>query len=80
VRRSFNADGERLVSGLCDLWFRNGGRATRGLLASSIKNLRRIESFQLAGKFRGLYLNTNIWGLSTAASQEQTSGSTATES
>jgi hypothetical protein len=60
ARRSFNADGERLVSGLLDLWFRNGGRATRDRLASSIKNLRRIESFEFAGKFPGLYLNANI--------------------
>jgi hypothetical protein len=43
-----------------DLWFRNGGRATRDRLASSIKNLRRIESFEFAGKFPGLYLNANI--------------------
>jgi len=28
-RRSFDADGERQVSGAIDLWFRNGGRAAQ---------------------------------------------------
>jgi hypothetical protein len=27
LRRSFDANGERQVSGTIDLWFRNGGRA-----------------------------------------------------
>ena len=61
-----------------DLWFRNGGCASRAILShggeSSIENLRRIESFGFSANFRRLYLNANTCDLSTAVSQEQTCG------
>jgi hypothetical protein len=46
---------------------------------SSIENLRRIESLQFSANFRRLYLNADTSDLSTAVSQEQSCGLTATQ-
>jgi hypothetical protein len=48
-------------------------------LTSSIENLRRIESLQFSANFRRLYLNGNTSDLSTAVTQEQSCGLTATQ-
>jgi hypothetical protein len=77
LRRAFDADGERQVSGAIDLWFRNGGRAADAhffVFGASIENLRRIESLEFSANFRRIYLNANTCDLSTADSQEQSCG------
>jgi hypothetical protein len=77
-RASFNANGERQVSGAINLWFRNGGHAGRPprfpVFRPSIENLRRIEPFGFSANFRRFYLNANTCGLSTTVNQEKTCG------